>query len=415
MLPGFRFIFAATILSLSLVIFGLGAAGLLRSTHGKYIGQSIRRAELAYYPPQQTFPNPTAAMLRLDDVVLTPPEETTTTSASAHVAAPAETVPLAEVASVATIASSPRARDEIIAEDKPVLGAIPASQSSADATAPRPANLTVANVTPDTPQPAPEPVAAPQATEPAGAEPAPVVAATETAPAPAASSAIEPSAAEASVAGAPAVAPIEISEPAIAIADVILPRSRPTFEPAHHDAPEQTVVAAAISDTEPTDKPLKAAEVHLPMPRPASAPATVAATKTDDVHSTAAANDSAPVTQPAQAAAAAQPTNEPASTAATAADAQPATSTVASNAGTPDAPKLESTEQLHQQAISEADDIALSAAEVRLPISRPKVHATAKTHAKSRSRVAERQAPPAAPPAPATYRASTISFGGLLR
>ncbi|MCP3373429.1 hypothetical protein NLM23_30770, partial [Bradyrhizobium cajani] len=37
MLPGFRFLFAAILLSASILVFGLGAAALLRATHEQYV------------------------------------------------------------------------------------------------------------------------------------------------------------------------------------------------------------------------------------------------------------------------------------------------------------------------------------------------------------------------------------------
>src|SRR5438874_45563 len=37
MLPGFRFLFAAILLSTSILVFGLGAAALLRATHEEYV------------------------------------------------------------------------------------------------------------------------------------------------------------------------------------------------------------------------------------------------------------------------------------------------------------------------------------------------------------------------------------------
>src|ERR1700759_52747 len=40
MLPGFRFLFAATMLAMSLLIFGLGAAALLRAAHESFASNS---------------------------------------------------------------------------------------------------------------------------------------------------------------------------------------------------------------------------------------------------------------------------------------------------------------------------------------------------------------------------------------
>jgi len=44
MLPGFRFLFAAIILSMSILIFGLGAAALLRAAHEEFASIPSRRA-----------------------------------------------------------------------------------------------------------------------------------------------------------------------------------------------------------------------------------------------------------------------------------------------------------------------------------------------------------------------------------
>src|SRR5437763_8643085 len=70
MLPGFRFLFAAIVLSMSVLIFGLGAAALLRAAHEQFASIPTRRP-----PPEQVFPRqseppvPTLALLRLEPVV----------------------------------------------------------------------------------------------------------------------------------------------------------------------------------------------------------------------------------------------------------------------------------------------------------------------------------------------------------
>jgi hypothetical protein len=70
MLPGFRFLFAAIVLSLSVLIFGLGAAALLRAAHEEFASMPSRRA-----PPETVFaqqsepPAPTLALLRFDPPV----------------------------------------------------------------------------------------------------------------------------------------------------------------------------------------------------------------------------------------------------------------------------------------------------------------------------------------------------------
>jgi hypothetical protein len=66
MLPGFRFLFAAIVLSISMLIFGLGAAALLRAAHEEFASIPSRRP-----PPETLFAprddaGPTLAMVRID-------------------------------------------------------------------------------------------------------------------------------------------------------------------------------------------------------------------------------------------------------------------------------------------------------------------------------------------------------------
>ena len=70
MLPGFRFLFTAIVLSMSVLIFGLGAAALLRAAHEEFANLPSRRAT-----PEPMFarlnddPPPTLALLRIDPPV----------------------------------------------------------------------------------------------------------------------------------------------------------------------------------------------------------------------------------------------------------------------------------------------------------------------------------------------------------
>ena len=65
MLPGLRFLLAAIMLSISMLVFGLGAAALLRAAHQEFVSIPSRRA-----PPEPVFaqrnepPMPTLALLR---------------------------------------------------------------------------------------------------------------------------------------------------------------------------------------------------------------------------------------------------------------------------------------------------------------------------------------------------------------
>ena len=73
MLPGFRFLLTAIVLSMSVLIFGLGAAALLRSAHEEFVNLPTRRAT-----PEPMFarlrddPAPTLALLRVDPVAEQP-------------------------------------------------------------------------------------------------------------------------------------------------------------------------------------------------------------------------------------------------------------------------------------------------------------------------------------------------------
>jgi hypothetical protein len=73
MLPGLRFLFVAIVLSLSMLIFGLGAMSLLRSAHEEFASLPTRHAQ-----PETVFAQPidasrpTLAMLRVDEPVTSP-------------------------------------------------------------------------------------------------------------------------------------------------------------------------------------------------------------------------------------------------------------------------------------------------------------------------------------------------------
>ena len=75
MLPGFRFLFTAIVLSMSVLVFGLGAAALLRAAHEEFANHPSRRAT-----PEPMFARlndgpPTLALLRVDPPVAEKPVE----------------------------------------------------------------------------------------------------------------------------------------------------------------------------------------------------------------------------------------------------------------------------------------------------------------------------------------------------
>ena len=67
MLPGFRFLFAAIMLSMSFLIFGLGAAALLRTAHEEFASNpSWRAAPEVTFAQQTETARPVLATLRVD-------------------------------------------------------------------------------------------------------------------------------------------------------------------------------------------------------------------------------------------------------------------------------------------------------------------------------------------------------------
>ena len=66
MLPGFRFLFVAIVLSMSMLIFGLGAAALLRAAHEEFASIPSRRAPPEVMFTQQSDDRPALAMLRVE-------------------------------------------------------------------------------------------------------------------------------------------------------------------------------------------------------------------------------------------------------------------------------------------------------------------------------------------------------------
>lgn len=98
MLPGFRFLFSAIVLSTSVLVFGLGAAALLRSAHEEFVNLPSRRTAPApmFARPSDDAP-PTLALLRIELPADEKPAETATDPETA-VNAPAAPTPDAEVA-----------------------------------------------------------------------------------------------------------------------------------------------------------------------------------------------------------------------------------------------------------------------------------------------------------------------------
>ena len=93
MLPGFRFLFAAIILSMSVLVFGLGATALLRAAHEQFASIPSRRATPEPVFAQHNEP-PTLALLRFEPPVI---EKDDAVEDAAAVATPEPEAPAAPV------------------------------------------------------------------------------------------------------------------------------------------------------------------------------------------------------------------------------------------------------------------------------------------------------------------------------
>jgi hypothetical protein len=160
MLPGFRFLCAAIVLSISLLIFGLGAAALLRAAHQEFASIPSRRAPPEALFPQRDDAGPTLAMLRAeppvaDEKTLQPPVADHEQDQPAITAAPTEVEkPVAEPDQVAALdtatpvesAQPPEApTSEPAAPETPIQ---PETQTQADAPSAEPKVAAVAEMTP---------------------------------------------------------------------------------------------------------------------------------------------------------------------------------------------------------------------------------------------------------------------------
>jgi hypothetical protein len=99
MLPGFRFLFAAIMLSMSLLVFGLGATALLRSAHEEFASNPAwRAAPEVKFAQQSEATMPVLATLRVETPEQKTPEDAT---------APAAKAETGEIASPPTAAAQP--------------------------------------------------------------------------------------------------------------------------------------------------------------------------------------------------------------------------------------------------------------------------------------------------------------------
>jgi hypothetical protein len=142
MLPGFRFLFAAIMLSMSLLVFGLGAAALLRAAHESFASNSSWRAAPEVSFAQRAEPTlPMLATLRIDTPVVEKiPEQAPPTASSADTSpptsAPATSEQLAalrpvDAAPAETMTSELAPPAVVLAEDLPPATTPPAAEAAA--------------------------------------------------------------------------------------------------------------------------------------------------------------------------------------------------------------------------------------------------------------------------------------------
>lgn len=170
MLPGFRFLLAAILLSTSVLVFGLGAASLLRASHEQYVSNPSWRNG----PQEQMFAQasepaqPVLAALRVEPVAPTADEATPPVPEQIpSIGLPAvETGPeqMAAVTLEAKVQSEPQPEPQVAAIAPPAEAAPPAAEAPApepaksEAAAPAPADtLTPADTAASTAAPTPVP------------------------------------------------------------------------------------------------------------------------------------------------------------------------------------------------------------------------------------------------------------------
>jgi hypothetical protein len=171
MLPGFRFLFAAILLSTSILVFGLGAAALLRASHEQYANnpswlngpQEQRFAQASEPAP------PVLAVLRAEPEVTAEPEP------SLRDLVPTIGLPQSEPEQVAALTIEAEAQPQLAAPPAEAAAAEPVKPETAtEATMPAPADtLTQADTTASIPEAKPDlKPAIVAAAEPAPADPA---------------------------------------------------------------------------------------------------------------------------------------------------------------------------------------------------------------------------------------------------
>ncbi|MGY8711288.1 hypothetical protein RAD16_36630 [Bradyrhizobium sp. 18BD] len=169
MLPGFRFLLAAILLSTSILVFGLGAAALLRATHEQYVSNPSWRNG----PQEQVFaqaPEPAQPVLA---VLRAEPEVAAEPAPSLRDQVPTIGLPATEPEQIAALATAtdaqPQATEAAPPAAEPAKAETKAEMTTGAATPAATDTLTPADTTASIPEAKPE--AKPTAGEPAPADP----------------------------------------------------------------------------------------------------------------------------------------------------------------------------------------------------------------------------------------------------
>ena len=182
MLPGFRFLFAAIVLSLSILVFGLGAAALLRAAHEEFASTPAWRGppEMVFAQPVETT-RPVLALLRVDTPVVDKAADDAPADAApaAITAAPSEPERIAALKpeeKPEDLPSPETAKPEAIVAESPAQGeaaSVPAEPPAAVAETKSAENKTPENKTAETKIAMSEDIASPanQAAAPMTSEP----------------------------------------------------------------------------------------------------------------------------------------------------------------------------------------------------------------------------------------------------
>lgn len=157
MLPGFRFLFAAILLSTSILVFGLGAAALLRASHEQYVNNPSWRNG----PQEQAFAQASEPAQPVLAVLRAEPEMTAEPEPSLRDQVPTIGLPESEPEQVVALTIEAEVQPQVAAPPEEAAAIEPAkAETTPEATAPAPTDtLTPADTTASIPDTKPAAVA----------------------------------------------------------------------------------------------------------------------------------------------------------------------------------------------------------------------------------------------------------------